>query len=89
MSRTPAWLDAMRQLWRRRDSGCNSGDCPENWGIPEYSIVDDSKIDDLHNRIAELLAESDRQRLQLWAKDEAIRILAERIVEMEDEDERN
>lgn len=42
-------------------------------------------VDELKARIEQLTEDLDRQSVQLWAKDEAIRVLAEKIAELEDQ----
>ena len=45
----------------------------------------DLMICELQHRVEELLADNDSMRYELWAKDIAIRVLAERISELENE----
>ena len=51
--------------------------------MPDLPPLD--HVEELHERIGELLQDNDEMRLQLWAKDEVVRILVERIAELEND----
>ena len=97
MSRSSSypWLqrlhNEMRQLWSKP---AHHSDLGESWfansttpgtgGGQGTSGGDNSMIvDELNSRIAELIADNDDQAVQLWAMQVAMRVLAERIVELE------
>jgi len=62
------FLDQVRMLWGRRP-------------MPELPKLESAE--ELHERIGELLQDNDDLRLQLWTKDEVVRILVEHIAELE------
>jgi len=51
--------------------------------MPELPKLESAE--ELHERIGELLQDNDDLRLQLWTKDEVVRILVEHIAELERE----
>jgi len=84
-NRTRSLLDAMRMLWRGRG---DTSDLITSWYGPLPDPATGGAMDDvelLKHRIEDLLADNDRMATELWAANVAIRVLAERVSELEEQ----
>lgn len=70
-------MDAARMLWSR-DTGTSM--------LGDELMQHEDEVGALKKRIEDLLADNDSMRLDLWAKDVVIRVLAEKIDQLERED---
>jgi hypothetical protein len=85
--------DAMRIVRSWRGNGSErSGLAPERWAASTGGTMTTSMPDDndllictLQHRVEELMADNDSMRSELWAKDVALRVLAEKIDDLEGE----
>jgi len=87
------WLNATRIVRSWRDNGSErSGLAPERWAASTGGTMTNATCEDndllictLQHRVEELMADNDSMRSELWAKDVALRVLAEKIDDLEGE----